>query len=144
MSTSQSDGDNSSVEGPFPCDSSLCQVDINCLARTSGRIHCLHAPGELPGSRNRPGLEDDYEEDKGLKNLGPIMGLLLESELQISSTPSFRHIADTTTGGLVDHMATDLSKCYKLRFRKVWELRMSTVSRPQGNLQSSSCKPPRP
>lgn len=112
MSTSQSDEDNSSVEVPFPRDSSLCQVDINCLAHTRGCINCLHVLGELPGGRNRPGLEDDYEEDKGLKNLGLIKGLLLESELQISSTPSFRRTADTTPGRLVDDRATDVSKCY--------------------------------
>lgn len=66
MSTSQSDGDNVSVEGPFPGDSSLCQKDKSCLARTTGCINCLHVPQELPGSRNVSGLEDDYDEDKGV------------------------------------------------------------------------------
>jgi hypothetical protein len=61
MSTSQSDGDSSSIEG----DSSLCQVDKSCPVHTTGCISCLQVRGELPSSRKRPGLEDDYEEDRG-------------------------------------------------------------------------------
>lgn len=55
-----------------------------------------------PWQQKELGLEENYEEDKRQKDLEPTNGLL-ESELYISSSPSFRDIRDTTIGILVDY-----------------------------------------